>query len=409
MEARKRSYRTECAPTEEQTRAFLQHAGCARFAYNWGLERKKTVMDLNRLPIERIKLPTAIDLHKEINSLKPIRYPWMYESSKCAPQEALRDLDRAFINFFEGRASFPKRRKRKDGLSFRLTGAIQVEPGRIRLPRIGWVRLKENGYLPSRKHINSATVSERGGRWFISLNVVEKVEAPESIRGEVVGVDRGISKLAVVSDGTVFENPRAYAKMERKLKRHQRGVSRKKRGSNNRRKAVQTLKKLHFKIANVRKDALHKATTWLAKNKPVIIVEDLAVKEMMSNRRLAKSIADVSWSEFLRQLRYKTEWYGSKLIVADRFYPSTKMCSGCGHVKDGMSLSERTYRCDACGREIDRDLNAAINLSRWPGAAGTLETPVRGGRSQAPGPVPAGEAGTTSPNGSENLAGGGSL
>lgn len=392
-----RAYRTELSPEGRQRSLMIQACGAARFAYNWGLRRKTEVMDRSKLSIERIKVPTAIDLHKALNALKATQFPWMYEVSKCAPQEALWDLDAAFTNFFEGRARFPAFKSRKHGLgAFTLTEAITVRPGRIRLPRLGWVRLKENGYLPSKVHINSATVSERAGRWFVSINVVVKQEKPEPVSGPVVGVDRGLKSLAVVSDGIVVENPKALHRHERKLKRLQRAVSRKVIGSSNRHDAVRALARLHLKISNVRKDALHKATTKLARTKSVIVVEDLGVRGMMANRGLAKSIADAGWSEFVRQLVYKTAWYGSRLVVADRFFPSTKMCSQCGNIRKAMLLSERTYSCERCGMLMDRDCNAAINLSQWPGVARTLETPVEAGVQPATTSAqPVGEAGTT--------------
>ncbi len=286
-----RAYKTEVAPDDAQLPEFHRHVGAARFAYNWGLRWKMNVMEHNQLPHPRIKLPTAIDLHRELNRLKKSRFPWMYESSKCAPQEALRDLDSAFLNFFDGRAGFPrfKSRKRRAG-SFTLTGAIRTRPDKIHLPRLGWVRLKERGYLPSRRHINSVTVSERAGRWFVSVNVVEEAKDTVPVAGPTVGVDRGINSLIVVSDGTAVENPRALARREHKLKHIQRAVSRKKRGSKNRKKAVDALRRLHYKIANVRVDVIHKATTMLAKTKSVIVVEDLRVRNMMANHTLAKSI-----------------------------------------------------------------------------------------------------------------------
>jgi len=204
-----RACKTELAPDEKQLSLLSQHSGVARFAYNWGLNWVLNVMECNRLPHDRMKLPTAVDLHRELNLLKKTRFQWMYKSSKCAPQEALRDLEAAFRNFFERRAGFPRFKSKKHGAgSFTLTGAIKVRPSEIRLPRLGWVRLKERGYIPSRMHINSATVSERAGRWFVSVNLVEEIsERPPRSGGSVVGVDRGIDRLLVVSDGTTQRTP----------------------------------------------------------------------------------------------------------------------------------------------------------------------------------------------------------
>ncbi len=376
------AYKTELAPDDAQVEALYKHTGTARYAYNWGLEWKSNVHMYNQLPHPKLKTPTAVDLHRELNRLKKTKLSWLYEVSKCAPQEALRDLDVAFSNFFGHRAGFPNFKSKKRGAgSFTLYGAISVRPSEIRLPRIGWVRLKEHGYIPSRAHINSITVSERAKRWYVAVNVVEeRRELPISPPGPVAGVDRGLNSLAVISDGTVLENPRVLRRYERKLKHLQRNLSRKRKGSSNRRKAREALARLHMRVANTRRDAIQKFTTMLAKTKPVIVVEDLDVRNMMGNHHLAQAIADASWGEMLRQLRYKTRWYGSTLSTADRWYPSTKRCSRCGHVKEGaMPLEERTFYCEGCGLVVDRDLNAARNLAEWPGVARTLETPVEGG------------------------------
>lgn len=232
--------------------------------------------------------------------------------------------------------------------------------------------MKERGYLPSRIHINSATVSERAGRWFVSINVVEQI----SSQGPAVGVDRGIDRLLVVSDGAIATNPRAMSRYERKLKRLQRSLSLMKKGSANRRKVVEALRRVHCRVANVRRDVINKAATKLARTKSVIVVDELSVRNMMANHSLAESIADVAMAEVVRQLKYKTAWYGSRLVTADRWYPSTKRCSKCGQLKGRMDLSERIYHCGVCGLTTDRDLNAARNLEQWPGVARTLETPV---------------------------------
>jgi len=375
-----RAYKTELAPDDEQITALYRHAGAARFAYNWGLEWRNNVHLFNLLPHPKLKTPTALDLHKELNKLKKGKLSWMYEVSKCAPQEALRDLDVAFSNFFWHKAGFPNFKSKKRGAgSFTLYGAIIVRPGEVRLPRIGRVRLKERGYIPSKTHINSINVSEHAKRWYVAVNVVEERKEPITPPGPVVGVDRGLNSLAVVSDGTVLENPRVLRRYERKLKHLQRILSRKKKGSSNRRKAREALARLHMRVRNTRLDAIQKFTTMLAKTKPVIVVEDLDVKNMMGNHQLARAIADAAWGATVRQLRYKTQWYGSTLITADRWYPSTKRCSRCGHAKDAMPLGERVFRCEGCGLDIDRDLNAARNLAEWPGVARTLETPVEGG------------------------------
>ncbi len=360
-----RAYRTELDPNNRQQTLLSRSAGTARFAWNWGLQKR----------IEEYRATgrssNAIAQHRQLNGYKKAFFPWMYQVSKCCPQEALRDLDRAYKNFFEGRAGFPRFKSKKRGAgSFRLTGAIRVFQERIQLPRLGRIRLREKGYIPTDRHMLSATVSERAGRWFVSVAVEEEMQIPEN-DGPVAGVDLGITRMATVSDGTVLENPKALNRHERKLKRLQRSVSRRQKGSNNRDKARLRLAKLHLRIANVRRDAVHKATSWLARTKSAIVVEDLNVQGIRKNRHMARSTSDAGMGEFRRQLEYKSLWYGSRLIVAGRFYASTKTCSACGHAQD-IALSERTYRCPVCGLEITRDLNAALNLEKV--AASSTET-----------------------------------
>lgn len=365
-----RSFKTELDLNNYQKTACLRHAGAARYAYNWGLMRKIAARKAGE------KIPTAIDLHRELNTLKQTDLSWMYEVSKCAPQEALRDLDKAFKNFFRRvkdkkqgkviKAGYPRFKSKKNGAGrFRLTGAIHVFEKAIQLPRLGRLRLKERGYLPvDGVHILCATVSEKSGRWFVSLQVELEMPNQEVVALPSVGLDLGINRMAQLSDGTYFENPRSLKSALSRLKRKHRIVSRRTKGSSNYNKAVHQLAKTHAYVANVRKDALHKATTWLAKTKSVIVLEDLNVSGMIKNRCLAQSIGDVGLYEFRRQLIYKGAWYGCEIWLADQFYPSTKRCSHCGQTKDRVELSQRMYQCEYCGVQIDRDLNAAINLEQ---------------------------------------------
>ena len=365
-----RAFKTELDLTNVQRTSCIRHAGAARFAYNWGLARKKEAFANGQ------RTPTAIDLHRELNALKQTELVWLYEVSKCAPQEALRDLDKAFAHFFRRvkekqagkhiKVGFPRFKSKKKGLgSFRLTGSIRVFEKAIRLPRLGMLRLKEHGYLPtSGVHLLSATVSEKAGRWFVSLQVEMEIPSPELVKKPIAGVDLGITCMAQVSDGTYFENPRALKQGMKKLKRLQRLVSRRKMGSANRQKGVRQLAKAHLRVANIRKDTLHQATAILTKTKSAIMLENLNVSGMLKNRHLAQAIADVGLYEFRRQMVYKGEWYGCEVLLADRFFPSTKRCSQCGEVKPVMRLDERTYQCECCGSVLDRDLNAALNLEQ---------------------------------------------
>jgi putative transposase len=230
------------------------------------------------------------------------------------------------------------------------------------VPRVGCVRTKETTEQ-FRGRILSAAVRREAERWSVSLAVEVERDDPQPVAGPVVGVDLGLQSFAVLSDGTLLESPKPLAKAQRRLRHRQRLASRKQRGSSNRQKSAAGLARVHRRIRYQRTDFLHKLTTALAKTGSVIVVEDLSVRGMIRNHSLARSIADAGWSEFRRMLEYKTQWYGSQLVIAPRFYPSTKACSACGHIKDEMPLGERVFRCEACGAEIDRDLNAARNLA----------------------------------------------
>jgi putative transposase len=368
-----RAYKTELKLNNKQITDCTNHINAARFAWNWGLARRIEAYK------EHGETLNAISLHRELNTLKKTDFAWMYSVSKCAPQEALRDLDKAYTNFFKHRAKYP-RFKKKNGnpgkKSFRLTGTIRVFDDYVQLPRIGKLRLKENGYVPQGAHILSATVSEKAGRWFVSIQVKEEINIPINI-GEIAGVDLGIKTMAYVSDGTVFENPKALKRYERKLKRAQRKVSRRMKGSNNRIKAIKEVQVIHKRINDIRTDAIHKATSYLAKTKSVIVLEDLNVSGMMKNHHLAKAIADVGLHEFRRQIEYKCQLYGSESVFADRFFPSSKMCSQCGHINTDLTLAQRIFICDECGFTLDRDYNASLNLRQVAvSSTDTLKTPA---------------------------------
>lgn len=352
-------------PTATQRVALANHAGAVRWAWNWGLSIRREAFQ------RRGETVGAIGLHRLLIRLKGTSsYGWLYEVSKSAPQEALRDLGRAFANFWRGRKAgrrvgrprFKKRGRCPE--RFRLTGAIRVEPGTVTLPRIGRVRTKE-ATSKFRGRILSATCRREADRWYVALTVEVARPDPSRITGPVVGIDRGIHTFATCSDGTRVESPRALTHGLRRLRRRSREVTRKQPGSANRGKAALALAREHRRIRNQRVDALHKATTSLAKAKSVIVVEDLHVAGLLRNRHLARAIADQGWAEFQRQLSYKCHWYGSRLLIAPRFFPSTRTCSRCGLVKASMPLEVRLFNCDGCGLVTDRDLNAARNLARF--------------------------------------------
>ncbi len=373
----KRGYRVELDLNKEQVTACRQHVGAARFAYNWGLARKQEAYKNHE------KYPTAIDLHRELNVLKKIDYPWMYEVSKCAMQEALRNLDKAFEGFFarcqlkkqgkwKDKCGYPRFKTKKRGLgSCRFTGQIHVYPDAIQLPRLGLLRLKERNYLPVNSKVMSATISEKAGRWYVSVSVEVEQTKPMPATGNVIGVDLGIKTLATLSDRRTFDNPKALTSNLKRLRRLSRQHSRKVKGSQNRKKATRKLARQHAHIANIRRDALHKATSAIvAKTKPeserpsVIVLEDLNVQGMLKNRSLSLAISDVGMYEFKRQLRYKAEQAGITIKEVARWYPSSKTCSSCGTIREELALSERVFVCFDCGYVADRDYNAARVLAQ---------------------------------------------
>ena len=363
-----RGYKTELDLNDEQRTACLKHAGVSRFVYNWGLARSQEAYRNTG------KRPTAIDLHKELNKLKRTDFPWMYETSKCAPQEALRDLDKAYKNFFRrvelkkqgqwrGKLGFPKMKKKSKAIgSFRLTGSIKVFSDAVQLPRLGRLRLHEHEFIPVDAKVLSATVSEQAGRWFVSIQVEEEQEKPLPTATTAIGVDLGIKTLASCSDGKSFANPRALKHAQKRLRRLERQKSRRKKGGKNRKKTCRKLAKQHTRVANIRKDAAHKLTSYLSKNHALVAIEDLHVTGMLKNHKLAQAVSDSNFGEIRRQLDYKTSWYGVHLVVIDRFYPSSKTCSACGWIDEDQNLSDRVFVCEDCGSVLDRDENAARNI-----------------------------------------------
>lgn len=364
-----RGYKTELDLNNAQRTACLKHAGAARFAYNWGLARS---IEVYRTTSKR---PSAIQLHKELNALKQTEFPWMYEVSKCAMQEALRDLDNAYKHFFrkaklkkqgkhKGKLGFPQFKKKSKAIgSFRLTGSIKVYEDAVQLPRLGRLHLHEKKFIPLENvHILSATVSEQAGRWFVSIQVEEQQEQPTPTATSAIGVDLGIKTLATLSDGVMFDNPRASKHAQKKLRRLERQKSRRKKGSKNRAKTRKAIARLHARITNIRKDATHKLTSYLCKNHALVAIEDLHTSGMLKNHCLAQAVADSNFGEIRRQLEYKATWHGTHLVVIDRFYPSSKTCAACGWIDENLTLADRVFICHDCGSVVDRDYNAAQNI-----------------------------------------------
>ena len=345
-------------PNAGQCRYFARAAGTARFAYNWALREWKRQYKAG-------EKPNDVALRRQLNAIKREQFPWMFDVTKCAVQEAIIDLGAAFRAFFEKRGRYPKRKRKNDQPSFcaaNEVGTFRTDGKRIKLPIIGWVRMREAVRFSGT--LKRVTVCRDGERWFASImvetNDVKPVDQPEPI----VGIDLGVTTLATLSTGEAVQGPKSHATALKRLRRANKALARKRRLSANWRKQKRRLARVHTRIANIRRDATHKLTTRVAKRFKVIGVEDLNVKGMAANRHLSRAVMDGGFFEFRRQLDYKTHLYGSRLVVVSRWFPSSKTCSCCGVIKETLALSQRTFACDDCGFEASRDLNAALNLAR---------------------------------------------
>jgi putative transposase len=373
------AYRFALDLTPAQERMLLSHAGAARFAWNWGLAKCKERYDAED------KWYSAIDLHKVWNVEKKANpaLSWWSENSKCVYQESFRDLDRALRDFIKSkngkrkgrRLGFPRFKKRgrcRDSFRFG-TGTMRCAGKTVTLPRLGTVSTHESTRKLARRlengnaRILSATVSRTAQRWSVSFTCeVERSVPAHPNPGSALGIDLGVKMLLTGEDAAgnaiAVPGPKAFRSSLRKLRRASRAHSRKTLGSASRRKAAAKLARIHARVANIRADALHKATSDLASRYEIIVAEDLNVSGMLRNRKVARAVADQGFGQAVRLLGYKTTWNGGKLMVADRWFPSSKTCSGCGAVKAKLSLSERSYVCTGCGLILDRDVNAARNL-----------------------------------------------
>ncbi|MGH8000491.1 MAG: RNA-guided endonuclease InsQ/TnpB family protein [Brasilonema sp.] len=352
------SIKTKLKLSKTQEIIMCKHAGIARFTYNWGLATWKSLYQ------DGFK-PNKFLLKKFFNNEVKTQLEWIKEKGICQKitQYAFDQLGTAFDRFFKGLGGYPKFKKKGQNDSFTIDAGgkpLIVGGIRVKLPTIGWVKTYEG--LPHTT-TTKLSISRIADDWYIAFAYsVETESPPKSV--DVVGVDLGIKELATLSTGVTFPNPKSYKKNIQKLKRLSKAHSRKTKSSNNRHKSKIKLAKHHNRVSNIRKDSLHKVTNYLCKNHAVIVIEDLNVSGMMQNHKLAQSIADCGFYEFKRQLEYKCKKFGSKLVLASRWYPSSKICSRCGCKKKSLLLSTRVYECEHCEYVIDRDLNAAINLSQ---------------------------------------------
>jgi putative transposase len=355
-----RAFKYRVYPTPEQGFLLRRTLGCVRLVYNKALAHRTEAWYERQERVDYIQSSAQLTLWKKEEELQ-----FLNEVS-CVPlQQGLRNLQKAFGNFWAGRAQYPTFKKKRYGGSAEFTkSAFRWKDGQVFLAKctealpIRWSRQLPKGCEPS-----TITVKlDAAGRWFVSLLVDDITIKPLSVAMQSVGIDLGITNLLALSTGEKVSNPKHFNRLRKKLKRVQKALSRKVKGSNNRHKVRMKVARVHAQISDSKQDFLHKLTTRLVRENQTIAVEDLAVRNMVKNHKLARSISDASWGELVRQLTYKAAWCGRNLVKIDRWFPSSKRCGNCGHIVDKLPLSIREWTCSKCGAVHDRDLNAANNI-----------------------------------------------
>lgn len=357
-----KAYKFRLYPNKEQKELIQKTFGCCRFVYNQMLSYRKEIYDTQK------KSMNKISCNNYCNQVLKKEYEWLKEVDKFALTNAIYNMDNAYQRFFKGYSSYPKFKSKKNKHYSYTTNNqknnIRIVDGKyIHLPKLKTlVRIKQHRQIPKDGKIKSATISQNpSGKYYVSVMVEQEIkELPKN--KFAIGIDLGLTDFAITSDGVKYNNPRYLQKSLNKLAKEQRKLSRKKKGSKNRNKQRMRVAKLYEKIANQRKDFLHKLSSELINENQVICLEDLKVKEMQQNKYLSQSISDVGWYEFRRQLEYKAKWYGRTISFVDKYYPSSQICSNCGENTGKKTLNIREFDCPYCGKHHDRDINASINI-----------------------------------------------
>lgn len=351
-----KAFKYRLSPTKEQSILLNKHIGASRFVYNLALEVKQMAWAGNKVNL------SCFALHSQLKDLKT-ECEWLKEINSQSLQQSITNLDKAYTAFFKGQNSFPKFKKKSDGGSFNIPQNVLLKNGKLVIPKF------KKGidivlHRPIKGEIRQATISRTPtGKYFVSIlcETGEAIKTKVKIReSTTVGIDLGIKTFIVASDGKEFDNPKFLRKAQSKLKYVQRKYSKYKG-----KRTKQKLAILHEKVANKRKDFLHKTSSELIKNHDSLAIEDLAVSNMVKNHKLAQAISDVSWSTFVTMLEYKAEWYGKNILKIGRFEPSSKLHANCGYINKDLTLSDREWVCPKCGELVSRDGNAAINIKSF--------------------------------------------
>lgn len=349
------SIKARIYPNEAQAEKLSQFFGCARWWWNRALNETTTTYTQTGKGLSRQGLNAMLPQLKQ-------EFPWLAECHSQILQSVTLSLTKAFINFFEKRAKYPNFKSKHSKQSIQYPQGTKFIDQLIYLPKLGWVRIKL--HRPLEGEVKTVTISKnKSGQYLAAILTEQEGEYPAPrCEGNAIGVDLGITDFAITSTGSKYPNPRHIKKHESNLKRKQRKLSRKVKGSNSRNKARKLVAKVHQRISDSRTDFLHKLSHKLVNENQVIVVEDLAVKNIVKNHCLAKAISDCGWSSFVGMLNYKCEWSGKILVKVDRFFPSSKTCSNCYHQVSSLPLDVRQWTCSNCGTHHDRDVNAAQNL-----------------------------------------------